>query len=124
MLCEYGSYINTATGEMVCGLVDRAEGIVRLAKNALVEDEIVFSAQVHPLAGLRALPPVMAPLVFAACINYREHAAESELAVPSAPVLFQASPNALLGDGGTLRVPDNNCCPSASSSRMLIRSRS
>ncbi len=102
---EYGTYLNTASGEIVCGLVDRAEGIIRLAKNALFEDEVVLSDQVRALAGLRPLPPVMAPLVFAACINYREHAAESELSVPTAPVLFQASPQALIGDGGAILIP-------------------
>lgn len=111
MLHEFGSYINTASGEIVSGLVDRAEGIVRLAKNAIIEDKVVLSDQVRALAGLRALPPVMGPLVFAACINYLEHAAESELAVPAAPVLFQASPNALIGDGGTIIIPERQSLP-------------
>ncbi|MHB9131523.1 MAG: fumarylacetoacetate hydrolase family protein [Armatimonadota bacterium] len=111
MAMEYGRYINPETGELVCGLVDRAEGIVRLAKNALFDDEVQLSGWVRPLAGLRALPPVMAPMLFAACINYREHAAESELSVPSAPVLFQASPSALVGDGGVVIVPKAETLP-------------
>jgi 2-keto-4-pentenoate hydratase/2-oxohepta-3-ene-1,7-dioic acid hydratase in catechol pathway len=111
MPTEYGCYLNPESGEIVYGQVDRAEGVVRLAKNALTDDEIQLSGFVRPLEGLRPLPPVIAPMVFAACINYREHAAESELAVPAAPVLFQASPSALLGDGGVLRVPSAEMLP-------------
>jgi len=105
MPTEYGRFVNLQTGEIAAGQVDRGEGIVRLAKSALFEDEVTLSGLVRPLAGLRALPPVAAPLVFAACINYREHAAESELAVPETPVLFEASPHSLIGDGGTVLVP-------------------
>jgi len=105
MLEEYGRFINPQTGEIVSGQVDREAGLVRLAKNALFDDQVTLSGLVRPLAGLRALPPVAAPLVFAACINYREHAAESELTVPEAPLLFQASPGSLIGDGGTVLVP-------------------
>jgi len=105
MAQEYGTYVNPETGEVVSGLVDREAGVVRLAKNALYEDEVALSGLVRPLAGLRALPPVRPALIFAACINYREHAAESELQVPTAPVLFQVSPGALIGDGGTVLVP-------------------
>jgi 2-keto-4-pentenoate hydratase/2-oxohepta-3-ene-1,7-dioic acid hydratase in catechol pathway len=111
MPVEYGTYLNPQTGEIVSGLVDRAEGIVRLAKNALFDDEVRLTGWTRPLAGLRALPPVPAPLVFAACINYREHAAESALNVPTAPVLFQASPGALIGDGGILLVPRCDILP-------------
>jgi 2-keto-4-pentenoate hydratase/2-oxohepta-3-ene-1,7-dioic acid hydratase in catechol pathway len=105
MSTEYGRYVNPTTGEIVCGQVDRDSAVIHLAANALCDDEVRLTGWTRPLAGLRPLPCVDAPLAFAACINYREHAAESELAVPPAPVLFQVSPGALIGDGGVIRVP-------------------
>jgi 2-keto-4-pentenoate hydratase/2-oxohepta-3-ene-1,7-dioic acid hydratase in catechol pathway len=55
------------------------------------------------LATLRVLPPVPRPgKIIAVGRNYREHAAEEEVGVPEAPLLFAKLPTALIGDGATV----------------------
>jgi 2-keto-4-pentenoate hydratase/2-oxohepta-3-ene-1,7-dioic acid hydratase in catechol pathway len=39
-------------------------------------------------------------------LNYRDHAAESAQEVPGQPLLFAKWPNALIGPGDTIRLPD------------------
>ena len=55
------------------------------------------------LATLRVLPPVPRPgKIVAVGRNYREHAAEEEVGVPEAPLLFAKLPTALVGDGAAV----------------------
>jgi 2-keto-4-pentenoate hydratase/2-oxohepta-3-ene-1,7-dioic acid hydratase in catechol pathway len=55
------------------------------------------------LATLRVLPPVPRPgKIIAVGRNYREHAAEEEVGVPEAPLLFAKLPTALIGDGAAV----------------------
>ena len=55
------------------------------------------------LATLRVLPPVPRPgKIIAVGRNYREHAAEEEVGVPEAPLLFAKLPTALVGDGAAV----------------------
>lgn len=59
-----------------------------------------------PLAEItRFLPPVEPPNVIALGLNYREHARETGAALPPAPVIFIKATTALLGHGGTIRLP-------------------
>jgi 2-keto-4-pentenoate hydratase/2-oxohepta-3-ene-1,7-dioic acid hydratase in catechol pathway len=38
-------------------------------------------------------------------LNYRDHASESQMEVPAAPLLFAKWPNSLVGDGATIVLP-------------------
>jgi 2-keto-4-pentenoate hydratase/2-oxohepta-3-ene-1,7-dioic acid hydratase in catechol pathway len=60
----------------------------------------------RPLAGLRLLPPLSRPAkAFAVCLNYRDHAAEGKMAVPTHPVLFHRYPSSWVGHGDPLVRP-------------------
>jgi 2,4-didehydro-3-deoxy-L-rhamnonate hydrolase len=50
--------------------------------------------------------PVQSPgKIIAVGLNYRDHAAESEVAAPAAPVTFTKWPNCLVGDGDDIVIP-------------------
>ncbi|HEU5104806.1 MAG TPA: fumarylacetoacetate hydrolase family protein [Solirubrobacterales bacterium] len=63
----------------------------------------------HPLAHLRLLPPIPDPeKIVCIGLNYRKHAVEvgADLdALPAIPTIFAKYPNALVGDGATVKVP-------------------
>jgi 2-keto-4-pentenoate hydratase/2-oxohepta-3-ene-1,7-dioic acid hydratase in catechol pathway len=48
------------------------------------------------------------PRVFAIGLNYRDHAAESKMALPSAPVVFFKMPTAIAGPGDAIVLPRNS----------------
>ena len=51
-----------------------------------------------PLTGLRLLPPICRPAkAIAVGLNYRDHAAEGKMAVPTHPVLFHRYPSSWVG---------------------------
>lgn len=45
--------------------------------------------------------------IIAVGLNYRDHAQESAMEVPDRPLLFAKWPNALIGDGEPIRLPDS-----------------
>lgn len=63
----------------------------------------------HPLSRLRLLPPIPDPeKIVCIGLNYRKHAAEVGVdldALPAIPTIFAKYPNALVGDGATVKVP-------------------
>jgi 2-keto-4-pentenoate hydratase/2-oxohepta-3-ene-1,7-dioic acid hydratase in catechol pathway len=78
------------------GLPDRLEHLLA-AGDAGMEQVRKAVAQADarlPVAGLRWLPPVMAPSkAIAVGLNYVDHAAEGNMAVPTYPVLFHRYPS-------------------------------
>ncbi|HMJ34492.1 MAG TPA: fumarylacetoacetate hydrolase family protein [Baekduia sp.] len=59
------------------------------------------------LASVTLGPPVPDPdKIICVGLNYREHAAEAQMAVPDYPVLFAKFRNALIGDGQAVEVSD------------------
>ncbi|MEO5367741.1 MAG: fumarylacetoacetate hydrolase family protein [Magnetococcus sp. WYHC-3] len=58
-----------------------------------------------PLHQARLLPPVMPPQVVAIGLNYRQHAQESNMAVPTAPVVFIKTCNTVIGQGDAIVLP-------------------
>lgn len=57
-----------------------------------------------PLASFRLLAPVAAPQkVLAIGLNYADHARESNVEPPAAPVLFVKTPNSIIGPGEPIR---------------------
>jgi 2-keto-4-pentenoate hydratase/2-oxohepta-3-ene-1,7-dioic acid hydratase in catechol pathway len=63
------------------------------------------------VAGSRLLHPCMPRKLIGIGLNYRDHAEESELDIPSVPVLFAKWPSALVGHGDTIVVPREETRP-------------
>lgn len=59
----------------------------------------------YALADVRLLHPVVPAKLIGIGLNYRDHASESELDVPSVPVVFAMWPSALIGTGDPIVVP-------------------
>lgn len=60
---------------------------------------------------VRLLHPVVPQKILAIGLNYRSHAEESELQVPSVPVVFAKLPSAMIGDGEDIVVPREETRP-------------
>jgi 2-keto-4-pentenoate hydratase/2-oxohepta-3-ene-1,7-dioic acid hydratase in catechol pathway len=58
-----------------------------------------------PLAAVTLLAPVEPPDVIAIGLNYREHAAESKLKLPSAPVIFLKATSSVIGPDASILLP-------------------
>ncbi|HKV68318.1 MAG TPA: fumarylacetoacetate hydrolase family protein [Gaiellales bacterium] len=63
------------------------------------------------VAASRLLHPCEPRKLIGIGLNYRDHAAESELDIPSVPVLFAKWPSALVGHGATIVVPREETRP-------------
>jgi 2-keto-4-pentenoate hydratase/2-oxohepta-3-ene-1,7-dioic acid hydratase in catechol pathway len=57
------------------------------------------------LDGVRLLHPVVPRKLIGIGLNYRDHAAESDLAIPEVPVLFAKFTSAMVGDGDPIVIP-------------------
>ena len=69
------------------------------------------SGDAMPLAGLRLLHPTVPRNLIAIGLNYRDHAAESELEIPPVPVVFAKFPSALIGPDDAIVVPREETRP-------------
>ncbi|MFF4803645.1 fumarylacetoacetate hydrolase family protein [Streptomyces sp. NPDC001351] len=68
--------------------------------------ERAAAGQVSRFAGERIGAPVARPhQILCIGLNYRDHAAESGMAVPDEPILFTKSPNTLVGPDDDVRIP-------------------
>lgn len=66
----------------------------------------------HKLEEIRLLAPIAnPPRIFAIGLNYRDHAAESKMALPTAPVVFFKLPTAIVGPGDAIVLPKNSAEP-------------
>jgi 2-keto-4-pentenoate hydratase/2-oxohepta-3-ene-1,7-dioic acid hydratase in catechol pathway len=65
----------------------------------------------YGLHQVRLLHPVVPEKILAIGINYRSHAEESELDVPSVPVVFAIYPSALIGDREEIVIPREETRP-------------
>ena len=63
------------------------------------------------VAASRLLHPCVPRKLIGIGLNYRDHAEESELDIPSVPVLFAKWPSALVGHGETIVVPREETRP-------------
>ena len=70
------------------------------------------SGPVLPLESVRLHAPLAnPPRVFAIGLNYRDHAKESGMAVPTTPVVFFKLPTAIIGPGENIVLPKNSSEP-------------
>ena len=66
----------------------------------------------HKLSEVRLHAPLSnPPRIFAIGLNYRDHAAETKMALPSAPVVFFKLPTAIIGPGDAIVLPENSAEP-------------
>ena len=56
-------------------------------------------------AGTRVLAPVLPSKIVGVGLNYRDHARETGLAIPSEPVIFLKPPTAVVGPGDSIHIP-------------------
>jgi 2-keto-4-pentenoate hydratase/2-oxohepta-3-ene-1,7-dioic acid hydratase in catechol pathway len=77
----------------------------------------------HALDDVRLLHPVHARQILAIGLNYRSHAEESELDVPSVPVVFAKLPSALIGPGEDIVVPREETRPDFEGELALVIGR-
>ena len=64
------------------------------------------AGQAQPFAGERIGAPIARPhQILCIGLNYSDHAAESGMEVPSEPILFNKSPNTLVGPDDDVRMP-------------------
>ena len=102
---EYCRFYDPGDKSITEGLVDRGEGILRLVDGSILDPEPSLSGGHKLLAGLTALPPVVAPLACATGLNYRSHAEETGMEIPTTPMQFAVDPGVMTGDGGKLIMP-------------------
>jgi 2-keto-4-pentenoate hydratase/2-oxohepta-3-ene-1,7-dioic acid hydratase in catechol pathway len=85
------------------GGIDRARAVVT---------ERAAAGQVSRFAGERVGAPIARPhQILCIGLNYRDHAAESGMAVPDEPILFTKSPNTLVGPDDDVRIPRGSTKP-------------
>ncbi len=84
------------------GFVPSDEGWERIA---------AASGDATPVASLRLLHPTVPRNLIAIGLNYRDHAAESELEIPAVPVVFAKLPSALIGHDAPIVVPREETRP-------------
>ena len=69
------------------------------------------SGQSYAVDELRLLAPVQPRKIICIGLNYRDHAAESELAIPEVPVIFAKWPTAMVGPGDDIVIPREETRP-------------
>src|SRR5580692_4559246 len=66
----------------------------------------------HKLADVRLHAPITnPPRIFAIGLNYRDHARESKMELPAAPVVFFKMQTAIIGPGDSIVLPKNSSEP-------------
>ena len=70
------------------------------------------SDHAYPLPMVRLHAPLLnPPRVFAIGLNYRDHAIESGVAIPTTPVVFFKLPTSIIGPGESIVLPKNSTQP-------------
>lgn len=67
---------------------------------------------VHAAAGVKLMAPIpRPPKVICVGLNYRDHAEESNMAIPDRPTIFNKFPHTVIGPGDTVVLPKNSTQP-------------
>jgi 2-keto-4-pentenoate hydratase/2-oxohepta-3-ene-1,7-dioic acid hydratase in catechol pathway len=115
---------STADGKIRPGsLIEEANLVVDLTAAGYADTTAVISAgftstdkpaayPAHRLADVRLHAPLAnPPRIFAIGLNYREHAIESKLTLPSSPVVFFKMVPSIVGPGENIVLPRNSTEP-------------
>jgi 2-keto-4-pentenoate hydratase/2-oxohepta-3-ene-1,7-dioic acid hydratase in catechol pathway len=81
------------------------------------------SGQTYAVDELRLLSPVQPPKIICIGLNYRDHAAESDLAIPEVPVIFAKWPTAVIGPGDDIVIPREETRPDYEAEMALVIGR-
>lgn len=73
--------------------------------------ELVADGDRVPIEDIEFLPPVVPLKIVGIGLNYRDHAAEGNVEVPSAPMVFAKFPTALVGHDAAVIVPRHESRP-------------
>lgn len=80
-------------------------GLDRIALAALVAERQASGLD-SPLVGQRVGSPIARPhQILCIGLNYADHAAESGMAIPAEPIVFNKSPNTLVGPNDDVTIP-------------------
>jgi 2-keto-4-pentenoate hydratase/2-oxohepta-3-ene-1,7-dioic acid hydratase in catechol pathway len=71
----------------------------------------ISGVETHPLDQVRLHAPLNPPRVFAIGLNYRDHAKESGMEIPTTPVVFFKMATSVIGPGDTIILPKNSTQP-------------
>jgi 2-keto-4-pentenoate hydratase/2-oxohepta-3-ene-1,7-dioic acid hydratase in catechol pathway len=91
----------TDTGETHCGTLSTEINAERLSGN--LQDGFKHTGQTDCVA--RLLAPLAPSSILCIGLNYRQHAAESNMAEPADPILFIKTPNCLQHPGAPIIIP-------------------
>ena len=70
------------------------------------------SAPAVPLSSVKLMAPVpRPPKLICVGLNYRDHAIESGMEIPSVPTIFNKFPNVVIGPGESIVLPKNSAKP-------------
>jgi 2-keto-4-pentenoate hydratase/2-oxohepta-3-ene-1,7-dioic acid hydratase in catechol pathway len=112
---------STADGLIRPGaLFDDTKTILDLSPNGFSSTlDVIARGSISTLAATRLsledvklhAPLVNPPRIFAIGINYRDHAKESGMEIPTTPVVFFKLPTAIIGPGDAIVLPKNSTQP-------------
>lgn len=68
-------------------------------------EQFALTGRVYPLREVKLLAPVVPSKVVCIGLNYRDHARELGMAIPSEPVIFLKPPSCIVGPGETVVMP-------------------
>ncbi len=83
-------------------------------RQGIVEGETIYpldaagqrrSGEALPLSDVKLLAPVCPPNIFALGLNYRQHAEESQMALPERPLIFLKATTSVIGPGEPIILP-------------------
>jgi len=66
---------------------------------------LVFGANSYQLAEVRLLPPCLPSKIVGVGLNYRSHAKETKLSIPTVPLIFLKPSTAVIGPGDEIVLP-------------------
>lgn len=97
--------LNTRKERAVYGILEG--DTIRILKTSPLADTLELSDEKVNLGDIKKfLPPVEPPNIIALGLNYREHAKESRMEIPPAPVIFFKATTALTGHLSPIILPD------------------
>ncbi len=115
---------SAADGKLRPGSIHEEGGFVIDLSTAGFADTLAFiqagsvpiisdgSYPTYPISEVRLHAPLAnPPRVFAIGLNYRDHARESGMALPTTPVVFLKLPSAIVGPGEAIVIPINSTQP-------------
>jgi 2-keto-4-pentenoate hydratase/2-oxohepta-3-ene-1,7-dioic acid hydratase in catechol pathway len=103
-LIEEGNEVVDLGARYTDALAVIAAGITTVDRSA--------SGPTHHISGVRLRAPITnPPRIFAIGLNYRDHARESGMAIPTTPVVFFKLSTAIVGPGEAIVLPKNSAEP-------------